>query len=85
MAELAGMLTDPRNAQHANNMDNSPFFSGSTNGNGTAVVFCSTYFMNICQVTKEIHIDGTFKVGPRSPPSRQLFNVMGMYYDKVRP
>lgn len=87
LLELGQLLALPRNSKYAQTNRNQPFFLGSiSNPNeGTSVIFGSQKFMNMLLTAQEYHVDGTFKVRPTVPPSRQLLTVMTMYYGKVKP
>lgn len=51
--------------------------------NTESIVFIVEPLENLIKETKEIHLDGTFKVVPNAPASRQLFTILFMKSDHV--
>lgn len=50
---------------------------------GTSIVFGSPTFISLLPQATELHLDGTFKVRPNVPPSRQMLTVMSMHFNHV--
>lgn len=50
---------------------------------GTSLVFSSPKFVSVLSQARELHLDGTFKVRPNMPPSRQMLTVMAMHFNHV--
>lgn len=56
-----------------------------TDANGSAIIlFCRTLTDSIAGGVQELHCDGTFKVVPSVPSSRQLFTLHGIKQNTVR-
>lgn len=71
-------------------MANSPMSWTVSNGDflsdeigGTSIVFGSPTFISQLPQATELHLDGTFKVRPSVPPSRQMLTVMSMHLSHV--
>ncbi|RZF36448.1 hypothetical protein LSTR_LSTR009544 [Laodelphax striatellus] len=63
------------------------FFIGSVNDpiGGTTIIFGSDNLIDLLPHVQELHIDGTFKVRPNVPPSRQLLTVMSIHFSHAFP
>lgn len=53
------------------------------NQGAVSVVFGSPTFREMVGNCREMHVDGTFKIRPRVPPSRQLLTVMAIHFSHV--
>lgn len=85
LAELGLVLE--QNDLISRTIDGRQFFMASISdpGTGTSLIFASPTFLPLLNDgnDKELHIDGTFKVRPLTPPSRQLLTVMSMHFKRV--
>lgn len=85
LAEFAEMLKQQRNVLYTKSVTGDDFFFGSvTDEEGaTSVIFGSHLLMTQLPTVEELHLDGTFKVRPTRPLSRQLLTVMSIHFNKV--
>lgn len=85
LEELGGALS--RNDRLGKTVDGRPFYMATISDGvgGTSIIFASPTFVPLINEVRELHIDGTFKVRPLNPPSRQLLTVMSMHFNKVSP
>ncbi|XP_039300077.1 uncharacterized protein LOC120355580 [Nilaparvata lugens] len=84
LPEYAEMLS---HSPMGRTISNKSFFIGSVDDpiGGTSVIFGSENFTNLLPQVKELHFDGTFKVRPNVPPSRQLLTVMSIHFSHAFP
>ncbi|XP_046659976.1 uncharacterized protein LOC124353943 [Homalodisca vitripennis] len=86
LEDLAVMLGQPNNRRFVRTLDDHPFYLGHVSNEGSSsVIFGSHHFIQLMEEAHEVHIDGTFKVRPNVPPSRQLLTVMTMHFSQAFP
>lgn len=85
LADYATMLANPSTPRFSLTHDGERFFLGSvTDSQGkVSVVFGSPTFIRLLGNCQELHVDGTFKVRPKTPPSRQLLTMMAIHFGRV--
>lgn len=85
LAQYAEMLQNPNTALYTNTVSGDPFYLGlvTDDEGSSSVIFGSELLVQQMNTVEELHFDGTFKVRPSVPNSRQLLTVMSIHLNQV--